>query len=423
MTGEEILDVLNAIAATSSSNEKISLLKKNNNSDLRNILSWALNPYITFGIADLKFVDKHYTQGKGSSSFRNGSISLLNYLSSRKLTGNDARSAIGKHLETLAPKDAELFRRILLKDLRCGISGKIVNKAIPDLIPEFSVMLAQPFEGQALAHEKVLVEEKLDGIRCIIIIDCNNPKAFTRSGREITTIDHILEQIRRLGLNNCVLDGEIIADTFNQTVSEVRRKDYQAENTDYAIFDFISDLREFVSGNLKENLITRKRNLYQLSIQSLVLDGELPNLRFIGGKICRSMDEVKSYRDEIWQRGGEGVIIKDLNAVYEKKRSKAWLKIKAKETYDCEIKDVIEGTGKYANMMGAIVVGFNEGSVNVGTGFSDDDRDIIWREHKLGKVIGRIIEVECHELTPDGSMRHPRFIKWRDTSQAPGVKV
>lgn len=420
MKGGEILDVIEQIAATSSSNEKAKILKSHiQDFDFHSVIVEALDPYITFGIADLKFLDGRIVLGHGENDFDSSSMLLLGQLAKRELTGNDAKAAIAAHMASLNEKGIELFKRVLLKDLRAGISSKTVNKAVPGSIREFSVMLAQPYEGQSLP-EKVLVEEKLDGIRCVVIIEEGIAKAFTRSGREIFTIDHVLKDIEALGLNGIVLDGEVMADTFNQTVSEVRKKDKQAENTLYHIFDVVT-LEDFRSGWLHQGLAMRKRNLYIIAKDAE--QKNLPSLRFIAGKICHSMSEIRAYRDEVWERGGEGVIIKTLHAPYEKKRSKAWLKIKGHETHDCLVKAVIEGTGKYADMMGAIVIDFNGMSVNIGTGFTDHDRESIWEDYKQGGVVGRLIEVGAHEQTPDGSLRHPRFVRWRDSSDRPGVKI
>jgi ATP-dependent DNA ligase len=81
-----------------------------------------------------------------------------------------------------------------------------------------------------------------------------------------------------------------------------------------------------------------------------------------------------------------------------------WLKVKPKETYDVLVTGIVEGTGKYAGKLGALITDMGK----VGTGFTDKDREDLFT-----LPINTIIEVECMELTPKGKFRHPRFIRVR----------
>lgn len=79
-------------------------------------------------------------------------------------------------------------------------------------------------------------------------------------------------------------------------------------------------------------------------------------------------------------------------------------KMKTKETHDVPITAVIPGKGKYLGCMGALMTPMGK----VGTGFSDAERKEDWNSR-----IGEYIEAECMQLTPDGKMRHGRFIRRR----------
>ena len=117
--------------------------------------------------------------------------------------------------------------------------------------------------------------------------------------------------------------------------------------------------------------------------------------------------------------GYEGVMIKDVDAPYECKRSHSWLKMKPFIEVSLEVKDVEEGTGRNVGKLGAFVCeGLDDGrniKVNVGSGFSDSDRDSFWNDRST--LIGNIVEVRADAITQnqDGtySLRFPRFKTFR----------
>ena len=108
-------------------------------------------------------------------------------------------------------------------------------------------------------------------------------------------------------------------------------------------------------------------------------------------------------------------MIKDLKAPYQCKRTISWLKLKPFIEVSLGVTDVEEGTGKNVGRLGAFVCsGVDDGkliTVNVGSGFSDDNRIEFYRDRNL--VVGRIVEVRADAVTQnqDGSysLRFPRF--------------
>jgi len=112
-------------------------------------------------------------------------------------------------------------------------------------------------------------------------------------------------------------------------------------------------------------------------------------------------------------------MIKDPSAKYECKRSTGWLKQKPFLEVSLEVKDVEEGTGRNVGKLGAFVCeGLDDGrtiKVNVGSGFSDSDRDSFWNDRS--RIPGNIVEVRADAITQnqDGtySLRFPRFKTFR----------
>jgi len=92
----------------------------------------------------------------------------------------------------------------------------------------------------------------------------------------------------------------------------------------------------------------------------------------------------------------EGLIIESEGLLY---------KVKGTETFDVPVIGVQEGTGRNLGRMGALLTPMGK----VGGGFTDAHRELYYKD-----IIGKIIEVECMELTPDGKFRHPRFVRLRE---------
>ena len=97
---------------------------------------------------------------------------VLRELEARTLTGNQMRDVI----QSLCDKSKvdqwnNWYRRILIKDLRCGVTHKTINKHSTMKVPVFECMLAD----DSKKHEKkmvgeVIVEPKLDGVRVVVFV-------------------------------------------------------------------------------------------------------------------------------------------------------------------------------------------------------------------------------------------------------------
>ncbi len=424
MNSDDIFDAIEKIAATSSKTAKQEQIKRWADVDLDTldgdfvrVLKAALDPFVTYGIAKRPAKLASHCDGV---CFDDDTWLLLDGLAQRKLTGNAAIEALKVEMLTLSPKSSELLWRIVSKDLRAGFSESTVNKAIPGTIVTFDCMLAHKFQPERIKAWPVVAEPKLDGVRVLCTVVDRSVKFFSRSGKEFTTFEHLKEPILEAATQagwrseNFVLDGEVVSGSFNKTVSEVRKKDVQATDAEFHAFDLIS-LNTLSEGESKRPY-TERRALLEGFVNKAVKGGPI---KIVPRYLVSSVSEIDALYESVRARGLEGLIIKTPDANYVTKRSHAWLKIKNEESVDVRIVGYEEGTGKYAGMLGALIVDHAGVRVNVGTGFSDSQRESFWADRQL--LIGRLCEVEYHEITPDGSLRHPRFRRFRD-SLAHGVK-
>jgi DNA ligase-1 len=138
-------------------------------------------------------------------------------------------------------------------------------------------------------------------------------------------------------------------------------------------------------------------------------------------------DVMRRYATDAVDAGFEGIMIKDLGAPYECRRSTFWMKWKPTITVDLNIIGFEEGTGRNTGRLGAIICeGVDDDRnirVNVGSGFSDSDRDGYWNSRN--ELLGDVVEVMADAVTQnqDGtySLRFPRFVRFRGFE--PGEKL
>lgn len=388
----------------------------------------ALDPMVTFGLKQIP--EKTNEDGPGLSwdSFN----SVVQRFSNRELTGNVARSAVEALMNTATKSEWNgWYRRILIKDLRCGVSEKTINKVVKRGPKKYSIPV---FECQ-LAHDssnheskvagRKLIEVKLDGVRVITIVyPSGRVDQFSRNGKELVNFEHIKAQLSEVGKGfdiPYVLDGEVMSSSFQDLMKQVHRKDnVNASDAILYLFD-IMPLHDFQIGF--SNLLQTERSgmlqsWYELEQENLpnvrVLEHELVDLDTDAGrKLFREINQ------EAIDGGYEGIMIKDPDAPYECKRTHHWLKLKPFIEVSLQVTMVEEGTGRNAGRLGALVCEGDELDktirVNVGSGFSDLDRDEFWSSRD--KVVGQIVEVRADAITQnqDGtfSLRFPRFLRFR----------
>lgn len=409
MDSNQMFAIIEEIAHTSSKLEKQRIINRyKDDVSFFQILNLALNPYITFGVTNVS-----PPLNSGDNYFTDKTIGILLQLSERKLTGNNARYEITNHIETLTRASQKLFIRVLKKDLRAGFSSSTVNKVYPNFIPEFKCMLAAPMNEKKLKNE-VFVEPKYDGVRVLAYILKNNITFFSRGGKEFFNFEFLKDELFSVlkdtieSSDLLILDGEITASTFNEIVGKSHRKEEQMKNAIFNIFDIPSLTRLA----LKERKIVLS-DMFKKSTSEVI--------KLVPYLLCKK-ENIENAYIEFLSQGLEGAIVKDPFSLYEDKRSTSWMKLKEINSLDLVITSVFEGTGKYEGMMGGVVGVDQEGrlKVSIGTGFSDEQRLAFWNDRI--SLIGRWIEIAYQNETVNDSVRHPRFIRFRDSFGQKGIK-
>ena len=388
---------------------------------------WCLDRLHTFGV---KQIPESTVDGQGLS-WANFS-ELADALYRRTLTGHAARDAIKLAMDVATKEQWNgFYRRILIKDLRCGVSEKTVNtvakksKKPQYSVPVFECMLAHDganHEGKITG--KKLVEPKLDGVRVLTVVDYESRTVtmYTRNGKELVNFPHIVKAFEANMDNwgrSYVFDGEVVSSSFQALMKEVHRKEkVQAQDARLMLFDIVP-LTEFKAGasvmGQKRRSAFLRENFSKLFADSGCI--EIITQREFDLDVFTDEIEFKDYNKAAVAEGYEGIMIKDPNGKWEGKRSVAWLKQKPFIEVSLAVIETEEGTGRNVGKMGALVCEGTEDSklikVNVGSGFTDKDRDEFWS----CKVDGQVIEVRADAITQnqDGtySLRFPRFMRFR----------
>lgn len=144
-----------------------------------------------------------------------------------------------------------------------------------------------------------------------------------------------------------------------------------------------------------------------------MMAGDLKYLKHIPRYIVSAdYSSIKSWHDDFVSKGHEGAMVKDLDAPYKFGRGPEVMKLKAFNDVDLKVERLLEGTGRHSGKLGSVVVNYQGVEVQVGSGFSDDLRATVW--NNPDDFIGRMIEVRYQETTPDGSLRFPTFVCFRN---------
>jgi DNA ligase-1 len=421
-------DIIAKLEADNSRLGKEAILKQAHEEGLPEFfegLTMALDALVTFGVKQVpERSDVLSGQGLSWEVFKE----LADKLQQRELTGHAARDAIELAMGVATTEQWNgWYRRILIKDLRCGVSEKTVNKVVPGTVPVFTCALAH----DSAKHEKKMVgkkqiEIKLDGVRVITIIQGNKVEMFSRNGKQFHNFGHIIAELEEVIKDYpvpypLVLDGEVMSSDFQDLMKQVHRKDgKQTTDAVLHLFDTIP------LGCFKNGVWDKPQNFRSLITKHWVeehkavlkhvqaLDWEEVDLSTTEGQE-RFVELNKAAVDG----GYEGVMIKDVDAPYECKRTHAWLKAKPFIEVTLEVKDVEEGTGRNEGRLGAFVCeGVDDGkkiNVNVGSGFTDANRDDFWISRT--SITGQLVEVRADAITQnqDGtySLRFPRFKTFR----------
>ena len=411
------------LRATSSTIDKQGIIEDycNHNSSAANfakkILLYTYHPLWQYNVTSDNLKKKSLLRGKQYKSF----FSLLDDLKTRKITGHDAIGAVNTFIDSHLGYE-ELIHCIIDKDLKTRAGDKIINKAIPDHIPEFSVALADKYDPNIVNwKDGWYVSRKLDGLRLIAIVDNNGESTFySRTGKEFDTLDIVRGGIKSLGVSNVVFDGELCLvddegnEDFQGIMKQIKKKDHTIPNPSYKIFDMISHDEFYTKKGNKNKTYTHRYN----NLREVMKNNSCVCLSVLGQEKIKDDDHFAEWTKKSQDYSWEGLMLR-ADEPYKGKRSKDLLKYKSFNDDEYEVVDVEMGPFRYVKdgaeceetMLSCVMIQHKGYTVRVGSGFSIEQRQDFHKHPK--KILGKIITVQyfSESENQDGgiSLRFPTF--------------
>lgn len=356
-------------------------------------------------------------------------LDLTSKLATRQISGNKAKQAWEEFLVSCTQREKYWYSKVLNRDLKIGVAEGTVAKIWPKALSPFGCQTAEEMESGKLVNQKnnifcfpVLIEPKYDGLRTIIVVDGDKATVHSRNGKDMPGLGPLAAAFIKAAPGHYVIDGEIFADNWGQTVSLTKtypenlteEERQQLASLKYYAFDCLP-LADFQTGYSNLKLLERwklRDDIVEL-VQSSSPEANVVKTPYLE---ANSEDEISKVYGEFIKQGFEGAMIKYPLAPYKFGRTKYWLKLKPWRTYEGVIIGFASGSKgtKHENSLGAIIVQNQDGRVvRIGGGMSDKLRKEIWesRDEKLGKILEYKGQDDPNEVAV---VRFPEYIRFRD---------
>jgi DNA ligase-1 len=419
-----ILAILNELAANSSTKTKQAILQREvGNDTLKAVFKAAYDITIKYGIKKIPEYSSFDTNNELSWG-----INCLSQLTNRNFTGGAASTYLADILSNLSSNDAEVIKRIIDRDLKCGTSDSIANKVWKGLVSDFPYMRCSLLKGAKLDKWDWKVghfsQEKADAMYANGTHDVDGEVTLaSRNGREfpLTYFAEIVEEIKTFPLG-IMLNGELQVkrdgvilprEIGNGILNSVSKGGVfgKGEVPFYSVWDMIDVKYAVPKGHCNVPYVRRYANL-------LLELPDLKSIEMVETRIVYSIAEATAHFQEKIAQGKEGTILKNRDTEWKDGTSKTQIKFKVDCDVEMEIVGFNKGNNKNAATFGSIDCKSSDGKVicNI-PGFKDDFRQ--WMSDNREMLIGRVITVRFNNLTPPTnkptySLFLPRFIELRE---------
>lgn len=416
---KEVIKIFKQIQETSSTNDKKAIIAANKDNELfKKCLVFLLDGNINTGISNKKITKKVTKSEYILPTFED----VMKYLAQNN-TGTDNDISMVQAFLDEHEEDREFYEQMITKSFRLGADSKVVNSVIPSLIPTFEIQLGTSIEKCKLVDGTYIsISHKMNGTRCVFF----NGQMKSRQNKLYNGLDHIITDIKKLGLDNFFIDGEIVykneeglsdSDAFQKGTGIAMSKDKDKSQLKFVVFD-IFPKEEFLNLHTsKKTYKERRKDLDRL--EELINTSSIINLSVVE-RLYEGTDH-----SQIWKwldyadrdMGWEGIMI-NLDTPYECKRTKNLIKVKRFYEYDLRcIKVNIATNGKYKGVMGSITCNYFGNTVDVGSGFNDYQREYYAKHQE--EIIDKIVSIKYKEETKNKqgskSLQFPVFIACRSS--------
>lgn len=416
-----IRDIIESIKNTAGSNAKREILEANKSELLdlifadtydrsRNyfIKKYDKNYYCIYAVGYYLTIDDNYNE------FHD----MLNRLNSREVTGNAAVTLVEETIARFVDEDKPILHAIMDRNLKIGIAMDSFNKVSDNAIAKVECALAynldkvknvNPIDGTYFASRK------LDGVRCITIVDteAQTVTPLSRQGKAFTTLDHLTAPLLEMCneyIGKFVFDGELCAvdadgnEDFSKAVQKVTKKDVQATDIKYCIFDIIPYevyLAEEDNRGISFPFSERYKRLTELYYGHTYCSDIVSCITILEQEQILEQSQFDAWTQKVADFGWEGFMLrKDVN--YKGGRTKDLIKVKKFQDAEYIVEGVKNGTACYNEdgmkeyeIVSAIIINHKGNPVQVGSGLSKEQRLAWFKDPSL--IIGKTVTVQYFE--------------------------
>lgn len=421
-----VIEIIDQISNTPGSKDKMTILEQNMSPLLKQIFNDTYDTSRNYYIK--KFIEP---SGAGEMTIEDNYQvfhNMLDALNKRVVIGNAAIEFVSNTIALYSLKDQDVLYRILDRNLKIGISRDNFNKISGGAIDKFTVALAKKLDevkGVDILDGTWYVSRKLDGCRCIIICENTTDAAGeltqtiefkSRQGKTFTTLSNLIPDVKLLFSpyenGKWVLDGELcIVDEngdehFDWVMKEITRKNHTIQNPCYKAFDLLS-WEEFT-----ESIPSRPFSERYETLWNHCNFAKPYMINVVEQELIKNQEVLDKWQDRVIKGNWEGLMVRKGDSVYEGKRTKNLLKIKAMQDAEYIVEDVImgkvtynEGGSKEYDAASALVIRHRGSEVKVGSGLSKEQR-LRWFDHPE-EIIGKTVTIQYFEETMDSKTGEP----------------
>ena len=420
------LQILHQLESASGRLEKEAILKAHaTDQTFKEVCRLTLDPLTNFYIKKLPDLVK--TESFEFISLGEAMNELKTLLAGRLLRGTEAKERLAWILSASTEDDREVLRRVLGRNLKCGVSEATVEKTWPDLKLSYPCMLVSPLDSKTKLTFPMIAQTKMDGMRFNAIVENGKVSYRTRAGKELDLFGVLDADVMNLTAETeYVLDGELLMAGPDGTPMD--RKTGNGLLTKFqkgtGTADLAKQIRAVVWDIIPLFAFRKGRCSVGYRERHLMLHpNQVGRIQIAPITIVNSMEEAQTLYQQKLLEGEEGLVLKDPKGQWEDKRVKHQVKMKAELEADLVVVGYTEGTGKYAGKIGSLLVETEDGEVktSVGTGLNDEERSL-----DPSEFMGKIVAVKYNAVITDKktgakSLFLPVFVEIREDKNVADV--
>lgn len=387
MNSTEVMAALDKVAAGKSAKDRVPMLVKFlEDANFKRVCNAAYNPFITFGIKPQR------VSGHGKADFGDETWKLLSDLANRRITGNDAKTAVDQMMDSLNPASAELFWRITNKDLKSGFTEGSLNKAHKEFIPESPYMRCSLTKDVDLSswewEEGIISQVKADGRFTNVNVELDGNVSLTsRQGMPmpIEKFARIEADLKTYGIRGTQSHGEMLV---------MRNGKILPRQEGNGIINEVVSGGDFAPGDtpvlqLWDNIpltAVKAKGVYEVPYAQRLTGlmralNHCETVSVIETKVVKSIAEAVAHFLDAVGRGLEGTVIKRKRGFWKdtgSSGSKDQVKMKVDADVELKVVGYREGKegSKRATSIGALICQTSDGLLEVGAGSGLKDKDL-----------------------------------------------